>query len=218
MLAGVRTGLLVLAFVAAGAASPSAQGSLDRYDHVFRKYSKRYFGPGHDWRVFKAQGMAESNLNPSANSHVGARGIMQLMPSTFGAIQSRQPGFVSIDDPEWNIAAGILHDRQMWKLWSDSVEMADQRDFMLGSYNAGRSTLLRAQGVARSSGYDGRTWAGIVAVAPEVPRWRHQETLGYVQRIEGNMLQLDERGRVRPTPATASPLTPGSSVIPSQTP
>ena len=47
-----------------------------RYDNYFRKYSKRYFGLGFDWRYFKAQGMAESELNPNAKSYVGARGIM----------------------------------------------------------------------------------------------------------------------------------------------
>jgi hypothetical protein len=36
---------------------------------------------------------------------------MQLMPSTFKEIASKRPEFTSIDDPEWNIAAGILHVR-----------------------------------------------------------------------------------------------------------
>jgi membrane-bound lytic murein transglycosylase MltF len=82
-----------------------------RYDELFRKYSKRFFGVGYDWRYFKAQGMAESNLDSAARSYVGARGIMQLMPTTFAQIQSRRTEFESIDNVEWNIAAGILHDR-----------------------------------------------------------------------------------------------------------
>ena len=59
-----------------------------RYDDYFKKYSKRYFGAPFDWRFFKAQGMAESELNARARSFVGARGIMQLMPSTFALIAS----------------------------------------------------------------------------------------------------------------------------------
>ena len=35
----------------------------DEYDRHFRKYSKRYFGPLFDWHWFKAQAIAESNLN-----------------------------------------------------------------------------------------------------------------------------------------------------------
>ncbi|MBP6775074.1 MAG: transglycosylase SLT domain-containing protein, partial [Gemmatimonadaceae bacterium] len=53
------------------------------YDPIFRKYSKRYFSVAFDWRHFKAQAMAESDLNPKARSRVGARGLMQLMPSTY---------------------------------------------------------------------------------------------------------------------------------------
>src|SRR5215813_2941854 len=56
-----------------------------RFDPTFRKYSKRFFGPAFDWRYFKAQGFAESGLKATAVSWVGARGVMQLMPSTFQA-------------------------------------------------------------------------------------------------------------------------------------
>ena len=98
-------------------AARNARHDNTRYDSFFRKYSKRYFGVGFDWQLFKAQGMAESELNAAARSYVGARGVMQLMPSTYQEIQSKRPEFQSIDDPEWNIAAGIMHDRYLWRLW-----------------------------------------------------------------------------------------------------
>ena len=88
--------------------APSPARNAQRYDDTFRKYSKRYFGVGFDWRLFKAQGMAESNLDSAAQSWVGARGVMQLMPATFLEITSRNPEMTRIDDPEWNIAAGIF--------------------------------------------------------------------------------------------------------------
>ena len=64
---------VLLAGLLTGIASPAvavAQGrrDVDRYDHIFRKYSKRYFGVGYDWRIFKAQAMAESEMNPNARS------------------------------------------------------------------------------------------------------------------------------------------------------
>ena len=168
----------------------------DRYDDTFRKYSKRFFGPAFDWRLFKAQGMAESNLDPQAKSWVGARGIMQLMASTYKEVQSKNPDLGEINDPEWNIAAGISYNRQLWRQWQHESDQAHVSDFMLGSYNAGRSVLLRAQRVARDRALDSRFWPSIQTVAPSVPRWRYSETLTYVDRIKANLARMDSKGKV----------------------
>ncbi len=156
-----------------------------RYDNFFRKYSKRYFGIGFDWKYFKAQGMAESELIATARSWVGARGVMQLMPSTFQEIQTKRPEFESIDDPEWNIAAGIMHDRYLWKLWLPIVADSEAPNFMFASYNAGEGTIGRAAATLKAKQLDPR-WPNIELVAPEVPRWRYRETLGYVKKIGAN--------------------------------
>jgi membrane-bound lytic murein transglycosylase F len=174
----------------------AAQQSTERYDDTFRKYSKRYFGVGFDWRLFKAQGMTESNLDSAATSWAGARGVMQLMPSTFAQISSRHPEWDAIDRVEWNIAAGISHGRSLWRLWRDSVDLEDHSVFMFASYNAGRGTILRAQETARLRDLDPRRWSSVEVVAAEVRRWRHQETLNYVRRIEANFARMDPRGRV----------------------
>src|SRR5688500_10625700 len=168
-----------------------------RYDDLFRKYSKRFFGVGYDWRYFKAQGMAESNLDSAARSYVGARGIMQLMPSTFAEIQSRRTEFESIDHVEWNIAAGILHDRYLWQRWKELGVDDERRRFMFGSYNAGEGPILRARGMARQRELDAHTWSSIEQVAPDVRRWRYRETLGYVRKIQRNHQQLTDRERAR---------------------
>ncbi|MBC7896191.1 MAG: transglycosylase SLT domain-containing protein [Cytophagaceae bacterium] len=181
----------VIALVALAAAMPEparAQRKVQQrkpadYDDTFRKYSKRFFGPAYDWKLFKAQGMTESNLDMAARSRVGARGVMQLMPSTFSSIQSENDELKWIDDPHMNIAAGIQYDRKLWLLWEADSITDHRTEFMFGSYNAGRRTLLRAQGLARRSKLDPRTWPSIRTVAPQVPRWRHKETLDYVERI-----------------------------------
>ena len=191
---------VVLALI--GAALPDAapaQGKrdVDRYDDTFRKYSKRYFGVGFDWRIFKAQAMAESEMNPNARSWVGARGLMQLMPSTYAAIQSRAPSFGSIDDPEWNIAAGIAHNRGLWRRWERDSIHTDRREFMFASYNAGEGTILNAQRACVAKSLDRRAWKSVETVAPEVPRWRYRETLGYVRKIRAGIEKLDAKGRVQ---------------------
>jgi len=141
--------------------------------------------------------MAESNLDSAATSWVGARGIMQLMPSTYGQIRSAVPRFGAIDNPEWNIAAGILHDRSLWRRWErDSIDV-DRREFMFASYNAGEGTIMNAQRACVERSLDRRAWRSVETVAPEVPRWRYRETLGYVRKIRGGMESLDEKGRVK---------------------
>ena len=184
-----RVGEIVGAVERAAQAREAAQAT-GEFDDTFQKYSKRYFGPAFDWKVFKAQAMAESNLNPGATSRVGARGLMQLMPSTYQWIQSRSPELGPIDDPEWNIAAGIQHDRYLWRLWSKDVPEDERDSFMFASYNAGEGTITRATTVARERNLDHSLWSNIETVAPNVQRWRYEETLTYVSRIGRYIEQL----------------------------
>ena len=165
----------------------------ERFDPIFKKYTKRYFGVGTDWHWFKAQGMAESDLTPGARSRVGARGIMQLMPSTYGQIRSAIPSFGAIDNPEWNIAAGILHDRDLWTLYKADVDELERWHFVFAGYNAGEGTINRARRAALAAKLDNRTWPNIERVAPKVERWRYAETLDYVKRIRANKNSLTPR-------------------------
>jgi soluble lytic murein transglycosylase-like protein len=203
----MRTFMLVALLLGSATSSLAQRVPRDqeRYDDLFRKYSKRFFGVGYDWRYFKAQGMAESNLDSAAQSYVGARGIMQLMPSTFAQIQSRRTEFESIDHVEWNIAAGILHDRYLWQRWKDLGMDEERRRFMFASYNAGEGPILRARGLARTRQLDAHAWASIEQVAPEVRRWRYRETVGYVRKIQRNYQQLADRERARRTLARMPP-------------
>jgi membrane-bound lytic murein transglycosylase F len=171
------------------AAARAAKKINQAYDPTFRKYSKRYFGPAFDWHYFKAQGFAESGLTANATSRVGARGVMQLMPSTYHEIASHRPEFGAIDQPEWNIAAGIMHDRYLWQLWQKDVPESERYQFMFASYNAGEGTITRARAVARTK-LGTPAWTNIEQVAPTVQRWRYSETLGYVRRIDSTYAQL----------------------------
>ena len=154
-----------------------------RYDEIFKKYSRLYFGPAFDWQVFKAQAMAESNLSESARSWVGARGLMQLMPATYSEIQSRNPDFGKINDPRWNIAAGIYYDKKLYDSWNEIVQIRPRMGYTLASYNAGRATIENAKDTMRREGIDHQLWRNVESIAHKVPRWRHMETILYVQKI-----------------------------------
>ena len=181
-----RSASALLASLDTAARDRQAARQNKRFDAIFQKYAKRYFGAGTDWRWFKAQGMAESDLTPTARSRVGARGIIQLMPSTYGQIKSALPQFGRIDDPQWNIAAGILHDHDLWVLWNKDVPEDQRWAFMFASYNAGEGTIMRARKTAAGERLDQSRWPAIERVAPKVERWRYSETLGYVRTITAN--------------------------------
>jgi membrane-bound lytic murein transglycosylase F len=172
------------------AAARNAKKISERYDPTFRKYTKRYFGPAFDWKYFKAQGIAESGLDSSAKSWVGARGVMQLMPSTYRDIASRRPEFGTIDQPEWNIAAGIMHDRYLWTLYQKEISDDERHRFMFASYNAGEGTINRAISMARAKEVGPPVWSSVEQIAPTVGRWRYTESLGYVRRIDSAYAKL----------------------------
>jgi membrane-bound lytic murein transglycosylase F len=176
--------------LAEAAEKRQADRAVKKFDPIFQKYTKRYFGVGTDWRRFKAQGMAESDLTPGARSRVGARGIMQLMPSTYGLIRTALPHFGAIDNPEWNIAAGILHDRDLWNTYKKDVDEQERWDFMFAGYNAGEGTIMRARRAALAAQLSDRNWQSIESVAPKVERWRYLETLDYVRKIRANHAAL----------------------------
>jgi len=154
-----------------------------KYDTYFRKYTKRFFGAGFDWKWFKAQAIAESNLKEDAKSWVNAKGIMQLMPSTFHEIKKKNPLFADIDEPRWNIAAGIYYDKKLYRKWKARRPFVDKMSFTFASYNAGFTKILKAQKVCRKAGLDENLWYNIQQVAPRVRDWRHGETIGYVDKI-----------------------------------
>lgn len=155
-----------------------------RFDETFRKYSKRFFSAAFDWKHFKAQGMAESNLRPDARSHVGARGVMQLMPGTYAELKNKDGSLGEIDDPEWNIAAGIMYDRRLWESWDTIDADEERRRFMFASYNAGPGNIRRAARAAHAARLQPFQWRNIERIAPRVRRWRARETIGYVRKIE----------------------------------
>ena len=155
-----------------------------KFDQYFSKYSKRHFGVGFDWRYFKAQAVAESNLRPAATSPAGAVGVMQIMPRTYEEIRNKNPGITgSAEQPRWNIAAGIWYDRQNFVVWTERRPLLDKIKFMFGSYNAGRAAILLAQRVAAGDGLDGTLWSAIEQGLPRVTGRSSGETLRYVDRI-----------------------------------
>ncbi|MEM6994541.1 MAG: lytic transglycosylase domain-containing protein [Myxococcota bacterium] len=78
----------------------------------------------------------ESRHQPRAKSSAGARGLMQLMPATAGAM-ARQLGAsrARVYDPEFNINAGSLYLAKQAKRYDGDMRLA------LAAYNAGAGNV-----------------------------------------------------------------------------
>jgi membrane-bound lytic murein transglycosylase F len=149
-----------------------------KYDRHFKKYSKRYFGPHFNWLWFKSQGIAESGLQNHSTSHRNAKGIMQILPSTFKEIKKNNPHFLDISSARWNIAAGIYYDKLLYrrldKKWRPLSEN-DQLYFMFAGYNAGFARISRALGKVKGNKRK-KSWKTVQYYLPN-------ETQRYVKRI-----------------------------------
>jgi len=84
------------------------------------------------WAVMKV----ESDFRRAAVSRAGARGLMQLMPSTAAAIGVRNPL-----DPEQNILGGAYYLRHLANRFRGDVI------FTLAAYNAGPGAVRRHGGI-----------------------------------------------------------------------
>ncbi len=134
---------------------------------------------GH-WLWLKAQLYQESLLDPAAVSPVGARGLGQFMPRTWGEVAG-QLGFgrASPHSVRHSIMASAYYMRKLREGWSSPRPEMDRWDLARASYNAGMGNLLKAQRLA-----DGAVeYARIIAALPRVTGRHSRETITYVQRI-----------------------------------
>ena len=149
----------------------------DSMVQMFRKYGKRY---GFDYLLMAAQGYQESGLDQSKRSHVGAIGVMQVMPAT---ARDKSVNIPDIEKLESNIHAGIKYNR--WVIdhfYQDpAISKQDKSLFAFASYNAGPSRVASLRREAAAQGLDPNKWFNNVelVVAKRVGR----ETVTYVSNI-----------------------------------
>ena len=157
----------------------------DRYDSllefVWGLYQDKY-APGMDlsvdWRLAKFQMLAESEANPRAISPVGARGLFQLMPATWGTgFENEWP------NPELNMHRGIEHLWTMWKLFKEEGGI-ERWKYALGAYNCGQGWIIKSQAFLKSRGKATDQWKLIIEVLPQFTGPENaRETMLYVGRI-----------------------------------
>lgn len=116
-------------------ATSRTAASNSHYDHIILDYAERY---AVDAALVKAIIHAESDFRPEARSRVGARGLMQLMPTTaqMYGVSSRR-----LFEPRSNIHAGVRHLRSLLRTFEGSVRLA------VAAYNAGEGAVKRHRGL-----------------------------------------------------------------------
>ena len=121
----------------------------------------------------------ESEFNPRAFSRAGARGVMQLIPST-AQLTARKEGLAYsrsalLDDPVYNMTLGSAHLSHLLARYDGSLVMT------LAAYNAGPHRVTRwvdEYGDPRSPGVDPIDWVEHIPFS---------ETRNYVQRVLENV-------------------------------
>lgn len=138
------------------AAAEKERRKLLKMVYLFRKHGDRY---DVDWLLMAAQGYQESRLDQSARSHVGAIGVMQVMPRTGKELKV---GDIRKLDP--NIHAGVKYMRWMIDSYYGNEPMTrlDKALFSFASYNAGAARITRLRAETRTRGFDPNVWFGNV--------------------------------------------------------
>ncbi|MDP5211966.1 transglycosylase SLT domain-containing protein [Pseudoalteromonas tunicata] len=157
----------------------------DKFDAQIYKASRSYL-PGVDWRLYKAQLIAESDLRVDVVSPVGASGIAQFMPGTWADVSRDLALSGSPFDPQVAIPAGAFYMAKLRGGWRWRRPERDKHNLALASYNAGFGHVLAAQ---RLCG-DAVLYADIVRCLPMVTGRHAVETRNYVARINDFFLVL----------------------------
>ena len=166
---------LLNAAYARNAASEAERKKFLAVVQLFRKYSDQY---DMDFLLMAAQGYQESRLDQGAKSHVGAIGIMQVMPAT-----GKELNVGDITQLEPNIHAGVKYMRRVMDTsFSDpQIDPLNKALFTFASYNAGPGRVRQLRREAEKRGLDPNVWFGNVEQIASERIGR--ETVTYVSNI-----------------------------------
>ena len=137
-----------------------------------------------NWTIIHAITRQESQFDQQAQSRVGARGLMQLMPGT--AKMTAPAAGVTYDlgsltqDPQHNMRLGATYFGQLMTRYNGSYILS------VAAYNAGPGNVnkwIAANGDPRTPGVDPLRWIEAIPFT---------ETRGYVQRVLENYVVYDQ--------------------------
>ena len=135
----------------------SIKDNLSRYSPFIKAAAKKH---GFDWRLIAAQIYQESHLIPTARSHAGARGLMQLLPSTARSLHVKD-----IQNPVENINAGVQHLKNLFDRY-DKAKDDDRLQIALAAYNIGHGHVEDARQLAIKMKLNPNLWESLEKTLP----------------------------------------------------
>lgn len=160
--------------------NPAATEDRQRFKRMveyFKTYGKKY---NFDYLMLTALAYQESRLNQEAKSHVGAVGVMQILPST---AKDKNVNIPDIHKIEGNIHAGTKYLRFMQDRYfnDDNIDRLNKSLFSFASYNAGPARIAKLRKEAERIGLNPNVWFQNVEVVAAKRIGR--ETVQYVSNI-----------------------------------
>jgi membrane-bound lytic murein transglycosylase MltF len=174
----------------------------------FETYGQKY---KLDYLLMAAQGYQESRLDHNARSHVGAIGVMQVMPAT-----GKDMKVGDITQIESNIHAGVKYMRFMMDQYykDEPMDELNKALMTLASYNCGPGRMRQLRRETAKRGLNQNVWFGNVEriVSEKIGR----ETVTYVGNIykyyvayrltqDRNQMRLKARERMRDSLKNGAP-------------
>lgn len=135
--------------------------------------------------VIAAQIHQESAWRADAKSPVGARGLMQFMPSTAEWAQA-WCGPADMLNAAWSIRCGVWYDRWLYERVRDAATECDRWHFTLSAYNGGLGWVQRRQQRSPKPGDAATT----LVINPGIQAAAQRENAEYPKRI---LLQLQPK-------------------------
>ena len=159
------------------------------YDDIIKEHAATL---GWDWRMLAAVVYQESKFSINSKSRRGARGLMQVMPST-----AEYYGIDDLLDPAKNLKAGTSHLKRLQNMLNRSgLDQTELIKFTLAAYNAGEGRIADCRNFAASMEVDNNRWDEIVRIIPlmredsileeesvRLGKFQGHETIAYIDSI-----------------------------------
>ncbi len=180
----------------------SSRGIISAYDDLLIKAAESV---GWDWRLLAAQCYQESGFDPQAESWMGAKGLMQIMPATAREM-GIQPG--QLTNPSVNIHTGARYLKKLIRSFSDIKDPNERTLFVLAAYNGGALHIRDAMALTRKYGGNDHNWKEVSAYILKLSQtqyykdpvvsngyMRGTETEAYVRQIIDRWQQYKSHAR-----------------------